>query len=276
MLRRQTFSVLVAACVMHVLLISSQVQSRSGVPVITSVAFSLLSRLQGLTNGVVDTGRNIWTHYVSLHRATVENDALRQRILDLEGEVQRERALAGRTQSLEEALALKASQPAPMLAARVLSGNPSPSILTVTIDRGTDDGITPDMAVISARGIVGRIISPVGRHSATVQLLVGRNAAAAVVFEHSKAGGMVVGGINQALLRAEYVPVLADVQKGERVTTSGQDGIYPQGFLAGTVEEVTHPGAAADREITVRPAVDFSHIETVLIVLSRPKAAGTP
>ena len=274
MLRRQTLSVLIVACIGHVLLISAQVQSRSGLPVIQSVAFGAFSRFQSITNGGADGVRNIWAHYLALHGASVENEALKRRILDLEAEVQRQQALASRTRALEDALSLKESQPAPMLPARVIAGNPSPGVLTIAIDRGTDDGVRPDMAVVAAKGIVGRVINPVTRSAATVQLLVGRNAAAAVVFERSKAGGMVVGGLNQTTLRAEYVPVLADVQAGEPVTTSGQDGIYPQGFLVGTVEHVTHPGASADREITVKPAVDFSHIDTVLIVLAPPPRAG--
>ncbi len=66
-----------------------------------------------------------------------------------------------------------------------------------------------------------------------MQLIIGRNAGAGVTFERSKAGGIVVGGAIDPPLRAEYVPETAEVQVGERVTTSGQDGIYPQGFLVG-------------------------------------------
>jgi rod shape-determining protein MreC len=60
--------------------------------------------------------------------------------------------------------------------------------------------------------------------------------------------------------------VLADVQPGERVVTSGQDGIYPAGFLVGTVSEVLAAGTA-ERQILVQPAVDFSHVDLVLVVL---------
>jgi len=276
MLRRQTFTLLIVTCVGHVLLISAQVQSKSGMPVIQAAAFGLFARVQGVTGGTADAAHAIWSHYVALRGAAIDNEALRRRILDLEADLQRQQALSARTQSLEEALGLKQSQPAPMLAARVVAGNPSPSVLTIMIDRGTDDGLRPNMAVVAARGIVGRVIAPISRSAATVQLLVGRNAAAAVTFERSQAGGMVVGGLSQTSLRTEYVPVLADVRSGERVTTSGQDGIYPAGFPVGTVDQVTHPGSAIDREITVRPAVDFSRIDTVLVVLTATRAGGAP
>ena len=139
--------------------------------------------------------------------------------------------------------------------------------LTVTIDRGKDDGIEPDMAVIAARGVVGRVINPVSAHAATVQLLIGHSAAVAVTFERSKAGGMAVGGSIDPPLEAKFVPVLAEVQSGEHVMTSGQDGIYPPGLLVGTVERVSRANAG-EREIAIRPAVDFSHVDIVLIALS--------
>ena len=265
MVRRQLAALLVVTCLGHVLLISAQVQSQSGIPVLEGTAFGLFARIQGLLAGGTDAGRSVWTHYFALRGAARENQALRERVLQLETEVQEQRALAGRARSLEEALGLKQTQPAPTLAARVIAGNPSPDVLTVTIDRGAADGLAPDMAVIGRGGVVGRIIGPVAPQASRVQLLVDRNAGVAVTFERSRAGGMVFGGADALPLRAELFPLATDIQAGERVETSGQDGIFPQGFLVGTVDNVT--GTGADRVVSVRPAVDFSHIDVVLVVV---------
>jgi rod shape-determining protein MreC len=264
---RRTLSLLTIICLGHVLLISAQVQSGSGLPVLESAAFGLFADVQGLITGVADSTTGVWTNYVALRRAARENEALRERVLTLEGQLQEQEALAGRARALEDTLALKQTQPAPTLAARVIAGSPTPNVWTVTVDRGSDDGVGADMAVIGARGVVGRVIPPIARHAATVQLLIDRDAGAAVTFEKANAGGMVVG-IGGAALETKYVPILATIQAGERVTTSGQDGIYPPGFLVGAVDSIA--GQGADREITVRPAVDFSHLEVVLIVLARP------
>ena len=277
MLRRQTFSLLLLISLGHLLLVSAQVQSTSGLPVIEAVAFDAFARVQGLLGGVGDGVRSTWSGYFALKGVARENEALKSRVLDLEMQVQEQQAAAGRVRGLQEALSLKQSLSTPTLAARVIAGNPSPGSLTVTIDRGLDDGVEPDMAVLAARGVVGRVIPPVTAHAATVQLLIGRNAAAAITFEHSGAGGMVLGGAVDPPLRADFVPVLADVQVGERVTTSGQDGIFPQGFLVGTVAEVTRT-TPTDREIGIQPSVDFSHLDVVLVVLSKSAVvpAGTP
>jgi rod shape-determining protein MreC len=274
MIRRRTLTLFVAVCLAHVLLISAQVQSRSGLPVIETVAFGTFAGVQRLTTGVGDAITGGWTNYFALRGAARENAALKQRVLDLEGALQQQQALVSRTRSLEDALGLKQTLAEPMLAAEVIAGNPSPGTLTVTINRGSSDGITEDMAVIGARGVVGRVINPVAPNAATVQLIVGRTAATAVVFEASNAGGMATGGSPDRLLRAEFVPVLADIKQGERVTTSGQDGIFPQGFLVGVVERVT--GTGADREIVIRPAVDFTHVDIVLVARKRPAGAAIP
>jgi rod shape-determining protein MreC len=199
--------------------------------------------------------------------AARENEELRRRVLDLEAELQRQRALGARSQSLEQILSLKNSLAAQTVAARVIAGSPSPGSDRVTIDRGSRDGMRPDLAVIGERGVIGRVVSPIADQAASVQLLLGPGAAAAVVFERSSAGGVLRGGgASGAMFRVDYVSASADIQAGERVLTSGQDGIYPQGFLVGTVDRVER-GGGGEREVFVRPAVDFSHIDLVLVVV---------
>jgi rod shape-determining protein MreC len=266
---RRTFALLVTVCLGHVLLISAQVQSREGLPVIQVAAFDVLARVQRVTGGITDTVHGIWTQYFGLRGAARENEALRQQLLDLATELQRQRAVAAQTRSLEDLLALKPQVAVPTVSARVIAGNVSPGTLTVAIDRGAADGVTPDMAVLSAKGVVGRVIAPVSQHAATVQLLIDSNAGVAVMFERSRSGGMIVGGETNGTLRTDFVPVLADVQVGEQVMTSGQDGIFPSGFVVGTVESVTGAGGP-QREIRVRPAADFSNLDIVLVLLARP------
>jgi rod shape-determining protein MreC len=133
----------------------------------------------------------------------------------------------------------------------------------VTIDKGTRDGIQSDMAVLAPGGVVGRIVVPSLR-AAKVQLLIDRNAAAGAVIERSRAQGVVVGGGDERL-RLEYVSELADVVVGDIVMTSGIDGIFPKGFVVGTVDEVEKSGNAYKR-IVVKPALDFRSLEAVLVV----------
>ena len=104
-------------------------------------------------------------------------------------------------------------------------------------------------------------------------MLIDRNAAAGALIERTRAQGIVVG-IGDAL-RMDYVPGTADVKQGDLVVTSGIDRIYPKGFVIGTVESVNR-GPGTYHDITIRPAVDFSRLEEVLVVLTPPpgKAPG--
>jgi rod shape-determining protein MreC len=113
--------------------------------------------------------------------------------------------------------------------------------------------------------VVGRLVVP-GRRSAKVQLLIDRNAAAGAIIERTRAQGVVVGGGDDRL-RLDYMSEVFDVVVGDVVVTSGIDGIYPKGFVIGQVETVERAGSAYKR-IVIKPAVDFSSLEEVLVVLT--------
>ena len=272
--RPRTGLLFLAIVVGHVILISSQVQSRSGVPVLEGVTFGAFARLQEGTAGVIRSVRNVWGSYIYLRGARAENADLRGRVAELEIRLQEQRALAERSTRLQSLLDLKAFVSAPTLAADVIAGYVNPGILTVTIDRGRDDGVMPDMAVISSAGVVGRVIGPVAAHAARVQLLIDHNgpAAAAAITERTRAGGMVLGKDGDPPLRMDFVSNLSDVKPGDAVVTSGADGIYPRGFRVGWVEK-SERGEGLSLTITVRPAMDFRALEEVLVVLRPARAA---
>jgi rod shape-determining protein MreC len=121
--------------------------------------------------------------------------------------------------------------------------------------------------VISPAGVVGRLILPNARAS-QVQLLIDRSAAAGALVERTRTQGVVVG-FGDGTLRLQYVPGTSDVKTGDLVVTSGIDGIYPKGFVIGTIETVER-GLGTYHEITVRPAVDSSRLEEVLVVQTPP------
>jgi len=132
-------------------------------------------------------------------------------------------------------------------------------------DKGTLYALQPDMAVIAPGGVVGRVVIPTLR-SSKVQLLVDRNAAVGALIERSRAQGVAMGSGDQRL-KLEYVSETADVVVGDQVVTSGIDGIFPKGFTIGSVDVVEKSGPSYKR-ITIKPAVDFSSLEEVLVVLT--------
>jgi rod shape-determining protein MreC len=274
--RQRTGWVFLTVMLAQVLLVSAQVQTRSGVRVIEAVSFGAFSRVQTATSSVVRGVRDVWTNYSSLRGARDENEVLRKHVADLEIRLQEQRALAARTSKLQELLALKQATPLPTIAAEVIGGNPNatPGVREVTIDRGSADGVVFGMAVIAPRGVVGRVIGSPAAHAARVQLIIDRNAAAGAITERARIGGVVAGAEGDPPLAMDLVSNMLDVKPGDLVVTSGVDGIYPRGFALGWVEKSV-PGAELYREITVRPAVDFGGLEEVLVVLLPPRPALT-
>jgi rod shape-determining protein MreC len=249
----------------HVLLISTQVASRTGVPVIQAVTFGAFAEVQrGVSTGASSITR-VWRDYTELRRVRAENDELRRELAAAQVAAQEQRAMADRARGLGALLALRDRSNLTTLAAEVIAGAAMPDFQTITIDKGARDGLRGDMAVIAPAGVVGRVVVPSLR-AAKVQLLIDRNAAAGALVERSRAQGVVVGAADRRL-QMEYVSEVADVVVGDLVVTSGIDGIYPKGYAIGRVETVERAGGAYKR-IVVKPAVDFSSIEEVLVVLT--------
>jgi rod shape-determining protein MreC len=213
--------------------------------------------------------RNAWTGYIGLRHVKAENEELKRQLADAQIELQQHRALAGRARGLEQLLAMQQGSPLKMAGASVIAAAATPEFRTVTIDKGSRDGIAHDMAVVAAGGVVGRVVIASSLAS-KVQLLIDRNAAAGALIERSRAQGVVVGE-GDDLLRMEYVSEVAEVAVGDLVVTSGIDGIFPKGFTIGRVEKIDKNGGAY-RQILVRPAIDYSSLEEVLVVTTPPPA----
>lgn len=258
-----------AVVIGHIILISAQVNAKSGVPILETVTFGAFAEVQRGTSAVLNGIRGAWGGYVGLRGVRAENQALRDELARTLVELQEQRALAARTRSLESLLQLGSSTELKTTAAQIIGAAANADFRTVTIDKGTSLGLHTDMAVIAPKGVVGRVVVA-GPRASRVQLLVDRNAAAGAMIERSRAQGVVVGGGDERL-HLEYVSEVSDVAVGDTVVTSGIDGIYPKGFVIGQVESVEKSGVAY-RTIVIRPAVDFSSLEDVLVVLT-PTAA---
>jgi rod shape-determining protein MreC len=225
---------------------------------------------RGVASGLSGVGR-VWSGYIALRQVKGENERLHRELDAARVETQQQRALADRTRMLEQLLDLRDRSTLQTMAAEIIAAGATPDFRTVTIDRGTRDQVRSNMAVIAPAGVVGRVVVPSAR-AAKVQLLIDRNAAAGALIERSRAQGVAVGG-GDGRLRLEFVSEVSDIAVDDVVVTSGIDGIYPKGYPIGRVDSVERSGGGYKR-ITVRPAVDFSTLEEVLVVLTPAAASG--
>jgi rod shape-determining protein MreC len=265
-IHRRTGYLLLATLVGQIILISAQVNTTSGTRVLRAVTFGIFSQVQLGAARVLGGVQMIWGGYIGLRGAHAENQQLRDELMATRVRLQEQQALALRGAELELLLGLSRRTSLRTLAANVVASRTDLLFKTLTIDQGSSAGLRKDMAVIASAGVVGRIVEQPPLYAAKVQLLIDRQAGAGAMIERSGAGGVVVGHDGDQPLRMDYVSNLADVKKGDRVLTSGIDGIYPRGFPIGTVERVER-GVGLYKEIWLRPVVDFSSLGAVLVVL---------
>ena len=266
-LSQRPFLVLAGAIILHVILISAQVNTRTGIPLLQVATFGAFAEIQRVTMVTITRVRGLWTGYVDLTSVQRENETLKRELQTQQVRMQEIRALAQQSESLRQLLELRQRAGVETIASEVIGAGAATDVRAYTIDKGSSDGVLKDMAVISPAGVVGRVILS-SRRAAHVQLLIDRNAAAAALIERTRAQGIVLGQGGDALLM-DYVPGTADVKQGDMVVTSGIDAVYPKGFVIGTVD-IVERGPGTFHKITVRPAVDFSRLEEVLVVSTPP------
>jgi rod shape-determining protein MreC len=219
-----------------------------------------------LEKGTVDARlgfRNLWRNYMNLRGVRQENRDLKQQIEQLRIEQTRLNEDAQQAHRLQALLGFKEQFISQTLAAQVIGSSGSEQSKSVYIDKGARDGIRQDMAVITADGIVGKVLR-VFPSSSQVLLVNDQTSGVGSILEKSRLQGVLRGTANGEVVLEK---VMADepVQPGETVLTSGGDQIFPKGLVVGTVTKVA-PGPELFLKIQVKPAADLSRIEEVLVI----------
>jgi rod shape-determining protein MreC len=253
----------------HLVAISKQVDVGDGATLFERSLFAVFSPLQGLISGGVNGVGGTWSSYVYLRGVREENKQLRDRLAVTELLLQQRTHQAREAQRLRELLQLRGVLPLETLVAEVIARDGVPWFRTVTINKGSRQGVTLNAPVISPNGVVGRVIR-LGPEAAVVQLLLDQESGIGVRIERSRVTGVVAGQVDSAGqltgdLQMKYVPMLADVVEGDLVITSGLDRIYPAGLVVGRVRQVKL-GSGVSKEILVAPSARFDKLEEVLVV----------
>jgi rod shape-determining protein MreC len=241
-------------------------------------AQALVSPFQRAASGAGNAGSNLFQYIGSLRNAAAENTQLKQRIEQMEAELSQLRANRDENERLRALLGFKEKSEYKSVTASVIARDPSLWFDTVTINRGSSDGIELNMPVVTPGGIVGRVVT-LSPWTAQVMLITDERAAAGAVvgqLGQSNALGSVKGLGNNGLLEMRYVSGLEEVNAGDYVVTTGQDGIYPAGINVGEVVEVKKGTATTPHTIYIKPGAHLNALEEVAVLLYHPPQTGTP
>src|SRR5580658_1089548 len=216
---------------------------------------------------------NLWHNYFYLRGVRAENRALKAQIERMSLERVRISQDADQARRLQALLGFKEQFISLTLAAQVIGGSGSELSRSVFIDKGSRDGVKPDMAVITADGIVGKVLH-VYHATSEVLLINDQSSGVGAILDQTRLQGILNGTPAGELVLGR---VMSDetVPPGEMVLTSGGDGIFPKGLPIGKVSKVT-PGSDLFLNIHVRPAADLSRLEEVLVVTKIDERQAQP
>jgi len=269
---RQNALLLIALLVVQLLLMSGNVRDVAGSTLleksalrisqpVVAVSRALGGGFSGITGGVRD-----------LTTARKENVHLRDEVVRLRGELDRYREESIENQRLRQLLMMKEHIAPRSIGAAVVTAVLSDQEHVIVVNRGTSDGVAPDQPVIAWGGAVGRVVFADSGH-AKIRLLTDPNSGIAGLVQRSRQEGMVLGR-GKGLLEMVYVPSFADVALGDRIVTSGIDGVFPKGVGIGVVQASEAAGIA--RTILLEPEVEFSRLEEVLILVEPEEQPQDP
>jgi len=209
---------------------------------------------------------NVWHNYFYLRGVRAENRQLKEQIEQMRLEQVRLSQDAEQAHRLQALLAFKEQIVAKTVAAQVIGSSGSDLSRIVYIDKGENDGLKADMPVVTADGIVGKVLL-VSASVSQVLLINDQSSGVGVILEKSRLQGVLRGTPNGEVI-LDRVMSDEQVAPGEKVLSSGGDQIFPKGMPVGAVSKVSQ-GKEVFLNIKIKPAADLSRLEEVLVVTQK-------
>jgi rod shape-determining protein MreC len=233
------------------------------------VLLDLFSPVQGFISFVSEEVGSVWDRYIYLRDTDEENEDLKGLVDELSSKYDNLKTLYIETEKknerLEEILGFTKESPYELMPARVVGREGSMISNAIVIDKGFRDGVKQNMAVISANGIVGVVLT-VGRDSSRVMLINDKNSRIDVLIQENREIGILEGSTD-GTVRLSYVSGKIRVRVGDSVVTAGVGNSFPKGLPVGEVVEVTKPISELFQIIVVSPKTDLGNLEEVLLIV---------
>lgn len=241
----------------------------------------LLRPLQVTSSGVQSFIGDSWRHYIALVGVSRENEELRERLMRLEGVAARAEEVERELAKMRELLAVPLEEDWGRLAARVIGYSPAAWIKSITINVGLAGGVSSGDPVVTEAGIVGQVVG-VGLYSSEVLLITDPSSGVDAFVQSTRSRGVLEGAGDRCKIegvgdrckldgesdrcKLQFV-VDERVQIGDRIISSGMDGVYPAGLPLGVVTKVGAKSRGIFLPVTVEPTVKLDRLEHVLVLM---------
>jgi rod shape-determining protein MreC len=227
---------------------------------------TIFSPVPKAVNWIGRSASDMYHGYLDMRRAVNENLELHRKVIGLTTENLKLRKSETDLNRLRSLLGYSEELGIPTTMAEAVMLDTSGRFKSIIVDRGSSVGMQVNDAVVNASGLIGRVVLTT-KDMAKVQLVTDSNSSVGVLIERTRRQG-VLRGDGSGGAQLYDIPSLADVQAGDVVVTAGIDGIYPKGIPVGVITRA-EKGQDLFKNITVRPSVDFSSIEEVIVLHTR-------
>ncbi len=234
------------------------------------VAIFFVAPLQEAVTDSIRFAKGIWSHYFYLVSVSQENDNLTKKLSRAVSKNSQYNEVELSNQRLRDLLNFKETTTSKILAAEVISVDPSSWFKAVIIDKGSLDGVERGLPVVIRQGIAGQVVDVSSRYS-KIMLIIDRNSSVDAMVQRTRARGIIKGEATAGQCLFKYVLRKDDVRVGDKIVASGLDGVFPKGLPVGDVKEVVRRNSGVFQEVRVVPYIDFEKLEEVLVILNPPK-----
>jgi rod shape-determining protein MreC len=261
---QKPITIFIAVLFSLLILMSYQVKDEtSGRTVLGNVIFGILSPVQ---MGVSATFRGIWNtvvNYVDLVNTNQENEKLTKEIAKLKVNLQANAHEKEENDRLRRILNLQEKVPLKMVVGEVIGHAAKSGVSTiVSINRGTQNEVRPQLAVVTPDGVVGKTIEA-SSLTAKAQLISDPSFSMGAMLERSGSAGILSG--NGEICVLEFLPLTSDIKAGDPVIASGQDGIFPEGYPVGRVSRIMKSQLSLSAEVT--PYQNLASLKEIVVLL---------
>jgi rod shape-determining protein MreC len=262
----------------HLIAVSlNRAPNRPDLWVIQAVLMTAVTPVQSGLAHSISWIKSGWANYFSLRDARSENERLKSERAQFERE---NRELREKVRMMEQVTALKEWQSVSNfdgVQARVIARDASLLFNTIIVDQGFASGVVKDQPVVTADGLVGRVINSYPVSAQVLLITDERHGAGAIIGQTVEGRSLgVVNGKKEYLCEFRFIDPPKRVENGEQVITSGQDGIYPKGLLIGRVKRVDGEAAILPQAVDIEPAAQLGRLETVSILKIQPNQVRRP
>lgn len=269
LVRRYRNLLLAVALLLSVLLLYSyNLRQKTSTTFFERAVLTLAAPFQASIDGATDTVSGWWQHYLWLIDTEQRNVDLEQENSKLRANLQQVEEFRLQNERLRELLAFVDDIDRPALPAQVIGEDISSWARTITIDKGTRAGLRIGLPVVAADGVVGRIIKS-SPNSSRVLLVTDASSAIAALVQRTRTRGVARGSGDKMSL--DYALRDADIEQGDLLVSSGMGGVFPKGLPLGQIAQVEHEEFGLFQRVNITPAVDFSHLEEVLVVVGEDR-----